>query len=196
MDTILFNRKQFTPITDAPNYFICKDTAEVLLFTNNAKILKSHIANNHAKVNIVINGTRTTRTIHNLMIRQFLPTIRYSKVTHKDGNIHNNTLENLDITVTPEKYVSEEVLTDKEVLLNNGLIDKTDELLAGLEDKVTCVDGVIVDNSVLLNEEVLRTYSAYTPVNKDLEDNISASKKIQLLLLLAVVITTVILIIR
>lgn len=195
MSTITFNNQQFTAITNAPNYYICRDTAEVLLFTHKGRLLKTHIVNNNARVGIRISGRRTTRTVYNLMITQFLPTISYSKVTHKDGNVRNNTLENLIIAVTTKNMQTLDTSTDKEELLDNDkLLDKmTEDFLDELEDKFTAMHGDTATKQIIAREETLKTFNFLTEADKSI---FGISQKLLWTALLTVIATATIFIIH
>lgn len=107
---MVFENKKFTPIYGYDNYYICKDTTEILSIVdrNNTlsgipKILKqvnnsNNLSNNYYIVTLVdANGNRKNRAIHRLMAETFLPNPNNKKhVNHIDGNKLNNSLCNLE----------------------------------------------------------------------------------------------------
>lgn len=108
---MVFEQKQFTPITGYDNlYFICKDTQEVLSIKsrkntkeNTVKVLKQvnnskNPSNNYYIVTLVDStGKRKNKPIHRIMCETFLPNSENKRhVNHKDGNKLNNSLDNLE----------------------------------------------------------------------------------------------------
>ena len=107
---MVFEQKEFTPIKGYSDYFICKETTEVLSFKKRkntvdgtARILKQvnnskNPNNNYFIVTLVDSaGKRRNRPIHRLMCETFLPNPDdKAHVNHKDGNKLNNQLSNLE----------------------------------------------------------------------------------------------------
>lgn len=107
---MVFEHKTFTPIDGYEDYYICKETTEVLSTKkrkntkdNTIKILKQvnnskDPSNNYFIVTLVdSNGRRKNTPIHRLMCLTFLPNPENkAHVNHIDGNKLNNTLSNLE----------------------------------------------------------------------------------------------------
>lgn len=107
---MIFEQKTFIPIQGYTNYYICKETTEVLstLSRRNTKEGTSKIlkqvnnskdpSNNYLIVTLVAeDGTRRNRPIHRLMCETFLENPENkAHVNHKDGDKLNNTLSNLE----------------------------------------------------------------------------------------------------
>ena len=107
---MVFEQKEFTPIEGYKDYYICKETTEVLstkkrknTSDNTIKILKQvnnskDPSNNYYIVTLVdSNGKRKNTPIHRLMCLTFLPNPEEkAHVNHKDGNKLNNQLSNLE----------------------------------------------------------------------------------------------------
>lgn len=107
---MVFEQKEFTQITGYENYFICKDTTEVLSTKqrmnskpNTYKILKQvnnskDPSNNYFIVTLISeDGKRRNQSIHRLMALTFLENPEQkAHVNHIDGNKLNNQLNNLE----------------------------------------------------------------------------------------------------
>lgn len=107
---MVFEQKEFTPITGYVDYYICKETTEVLSIKKRRntvdgvkRILKQvnnskDPRNNYFIVTLVdAQGIRRNRPIHRLMCETFLPNPENkTHVNHKDGNKLNNHIENLE----------------------------------------------------------------------------------------------------
>lgn len=107
---MVFEQKEFTQITGYENYFICKDTTEVLSTKqrmnskpNTYKVLKQvnnskDPSNNYFIVTLVSeDGKRKNQSIHRLMALTFLENPEQkAHVNHIDGNKLNNQLSNLE----------------------------------------------------------------------------------------------------
>lgn len=99
-----YNNNSYTNIPGFPDYYICKDTAQVLstrkgqpfMLTNSINHTNSN--STYYMVRITdINGKTHKKYIHRLMAEVFLDnTNMYPEVNHKDGNKHNNNLDNLE----------------------------------------------------------------------------------------------------
>lgn len=107
---MVFEQKEFTPIEGYEDYYICKETTEILstkkrknTVGNTAKILKQvnnskNPSNNYYIVTLVDSyGRRKNTSVHRLMCLTFLPNPeKKAHVNHKDGNKLNNQLSNLE----------------------------------------------------------------------------------------------------
>ncbi len=107
---MVFEQKEFTQINGYTNYYICKETSEVLstkerqnTTKGTTKLLKpvnnsKNPSNNYYIVTLVDDsGIRRNRPIHRLMCETFLPNPDNKKhVNHIDGDKLNNTLSNLE----------------------------------------------------------------------------------------------------
>jgi len=107
---MVFEQKQFTEIKGYSDYYICKDTTEVLslkkrmnTLADTPKILKQvnnskDPRNNYYIVTLVSEtGKRKNRPIHRLMCETFIPNpMSKAHVNHKDGNKLNNSIDNLE----------------------------------------------------------------------------------------------------
>lgn len=107
---MVFEQKEFTQIEGYEDYYICKETTEVLstkkrknTVDNTIKILKQvnnskDPSNNYYIVTLVDSeGNRKNTPIHRLMCLTFLPNPENkAHVNHKDGNKLNNQLSNLE----------------------------------------------------------------------------------------------------
>lgn len=107
---MVFEQKEFTKINGYDDYYICKETTEVLSTkvrrntkTGTYKILKQvnnskDPSNNYYIVTLVDNeGKRTNKSIHRLMCETFIENPENkAHVNHKDGNKLNNNITNLE----------------------------------------------------------------------------------------------------
>lgn len=107
---MVFEHKEFTKIKGYDNYYICKETTEVLSTKDRKnttagtyKVLKpvnnsKNSSNNYLIVTLVDElGRRKNRPIHRLMCETFLPNPENkAHVNHKDGNKLNNAFSNLE----------------------------------------------------------------------------------------------------
>ena len=107
---MVFEQKEFTKLQGYEDYYICKDTTEVLStkIRKNTKpntyvILKQvnnskSPSNNYFIVTLVSStGKRSNCAVHRLMCTTFLPNPENkAHVNHKDGNKLNNSLDNLE----------------------------------------------------------------------------------------------------
>lgn len=107
---MVFEQKEFTPISGFPCYFICKETTEVLSTVKRKntvdgtyKILKQvnnskNPSNNYFIVTLVSPcGSRKNKSVHRLMCETFLENPEEkAHVNHIDGNKLNNQLSNLE----------------------------------------------------------------------------------------------------
>ena len=101
---MIYNDKEFTQIPNFTNYYICKETTEVLsLRKGQPYIMKQSI--NSSKSNSIyymvrlINdeGFTKKKYIHRLMAELFIDNPNeLPEVNHKDGNKHNNAISNLE----------------------------------------------------------------------------------------------------
>lgn len=107
---MVFEQKEFTKINGYNNYYICKETTEVLSTKDRKNTTKGTMkvlkqvnnskdpSNNYYIVTLVDdNGIRKNRPIHRLMCETFIsnPECK-AHVNHKDGNKLNNSLCNLE----------------------------------------------------------------------------------------------------
>jgi hypothetical protein len=107
---MVFEQKQFTKINGYSDYYLCRETTEVLslkkrknTIDGTSKILKQvnnskNTSNNYYIVTLVDNsGSRRNRPVHRLMCETFLPNLENkAHVNHIDGNKLNNCLTNLE----------------------------------------------------------------------------------------------------
>ena len=121
---MVFENKEFTKIKGYDNYFICRETTEVLssmdrknTTKNTFKILKQvnnskNINNNYYIVTLTdANGNKSNKAIHRLMAETFIPNPNdKAHVNHIDGNKLNNKLDNLE-WATPQENSQHAVST-------------------------------------------------------------------------------------
>lgn len=113
---MVFENKIFTPIKNYPDYFICKETTEVLSIKprkntkpETKKVLKQvnnskDPSNNYFIVTLVdSSGSRSNKSVHRLMAETFIPNPENKNhVNHIDGNKLNNMLSNLEWSTEKE----------------------------------------------------------------------------------------------
>ena len=107
---MIYKNKTFTKLTGYDNYYICKETSEVLstkerknTHKNTIKVLKQVPNSNNLQCNYFLvtlvnsNGTRKNAFIHRLMGETFIPNPdNKPQINHIDGNKQNNRLNNLE----------------------------------------------------------------------------------------------------
>jgi len=105
------NGKEFTPISGCDDYYICKETTEVLSLKSAIPFVLSQVHNSSkASCNYYVVAIRNKKEgkgrnmfIHRLMCETFLPNPENKPmVNHKDGNKLNNKLNNLEWVTAAE----------------------------------------------------------------------------------------------
>lgn len=98
------NNNSYTNIPGYPDYYICKETTQVLSMRKGQPFILAQSIN-HSNSNstyymvriIDKNGKTHKKYIHRLMAEVFISNINSCpEVNHKDGNKHNNNLDNLE----------------------------------------------------------------------------------------------------
>lgn len=107
---MIYDNKEFTPISGYNGYYICKETTEILsnvkrknTVENTFKILKQVPNSKNKSCNYFIvtlvtpEGKHKNVCVHRLMAETFLPNPENKpQVNHIDGNKQNNQLSNLE----------------------------------------------------------------------------------------------------
>ena len=107
---MVFEQKQFTQINGYRNYYVNKETTEILstkerknTVPGTTKILKQvnnskDPGNNYYIVTLISeSGKRVNKSVHRIMCETFIPNPeKKAHVNHKDGNKLNNIITNLE----------------------------------------------------------------------------------------------------
>lgn len=113
---MIYKNKTFTKLAGYDNYYICKETSEVLstkerknTHKNTIKVLKQVPNSNNPQCNYLLvtlvnsDGTRKNAFIHRLMGETFIPNPdNKPQINHIDGNKQNNNLSNLEWVTVKE----------------------------------------------------------------------------------------------
>lgn len=148
-----FNNKEFTQILEFSDYYVCKDTSEILS-TRKAKPYVMKPAINSTKTNStyymvrIINdeGKTCKKYIHRLMAELFLwnPDNK-EQVNHIDGNKHNNDLANLE-WVTHQENAIHAVAEGLTPTVNVSQYSKDDEFIASYKSIIEAERSTGVHN--------------------------------------------------
>lgn len=87
--------EDFTAIESHPRYGVSRD-GTIINDRNNIKV-PQETSNGYLKVDLYDNGKKSSKRIHRLVAEAYIPN-PYNKpdVNHKDGNKHNNSVDNLE----------------------------------------------------------------------------------------------------
>ena len=86
--------EDFRKVVDNSNYTICTK-GRLLNKKGKEKALQNR--DGYLKADLYENGERTTKRIHRLVAEAFIPNPENKpEVNHKDGNKHNNSVDNLE----------------------------------------------------------------------------------------------------
>lgn len=88
--------EQWSVITDFPNYEV-STRGQIRHSSVNKSVKTYHDHNGYYSTELYKNGKRSDKRVHRLVAEAFIPNPNgLPEVNHKDGNKHNNNVENLE----------------------------------------------------------------------------------------------------
>lgn len=108
-----YNNNNYINIPGFPDYYICKETTEVLSMRKKQPFILTPSINHtnsnstYYMVRIIDKSNKTHKKyIHRLMAENFIDNINnYPEVNHIDGNKHNNNIDNLEWVTKSENSI-------------------------------------------------------------------------------------------